>query len=292
MTKSSFLRRVALFCATLLIASAAAAQGDAKKVLRYAFPIAETGFDTVQLSDLYSRTVTANIFDGLYTYDHLARPFKIKPNTAVGMPEVSPDFRVWTVKIQPGIYFADDPAFNGKKRELVAQDYVYAMKRFFDPRWKAPAFAGLNDLKIVGMAALRESAMKEKKPFDYDSEAEGLRALDRYTIQFKLEKPEPRFLHTITSGDLFGAVAREVVEKYGDDMMGHPVGTGPFRLVEWRRNSKIVLERNPNYRERFYDAEPNVGRRWPRASRAAGCRWSTASRSRSSRSSNRAGCRS
>ena len=258
MTKSSFLRRVTLLCATLLIASAAAAQGEAKRVLRYAFPIAETGFDTVQLSDLYSRTVTANIFDGLYRYDHLARPFKIKPNTAVGMPEVSPDFRVWTVKIQPGIYFADDPAFNGKKRELVAEDYVYAMKRFFDPRWKAPNFAGLNELKIVGMAALRDAALKEKKPFDYDSDVEGLRALDRHTIQFKLGQPEPRFLHTLTSGDLFGAVAREVVEKYGDDMMAHPVGTGPFRLVEWRRNSKIVLERNPNYRELTYDAEPNA----------------------------------
>jgi ABC-type transport system substrate-binding protein len=258
MNLSLLLRRASVLCAALLIASAAAAQGEAKKVLRYAFPIAETGFDTVQLSDLYSRTVTANIFDGLYRYDHLARPFKIRPNTAVGMPEVSPDFRVWTVRIQPGIYFADDPAFDGKKRELVAEDYVYAMKRFFDPRWKAPAYAGLNDLKFVGMAALREAALKEKKPFDYDSQVEGMRALDRYTIQFKLEKPEPRFLQTITSGDLFGAVAREVVEMYGDKMMGHPVGTGPFRLVEWRRNSKIVLERNPNYRERIYDAEPNA----------------------------------
>ena len=257
MILTSLSRRAALFCAALLIASSALAQGEAKKVLRYAFPIAETGFDTVQLSDLYSRTVTANIFDGLYTYDHLARPFKIKPNTAAGMPEVSADFKVWTVKIQPGIYFADDPAFKGKKRELVAEDYVYAMKRFFDPRWKAPAFASLNELKMVGMAALRDAAIKDKKPFDYDKPVEGLRALDRYTIQFRFEEPQPRFIQTVASGDLFGAVAREVIETYGDEMMGHPVGTGPFRLVEWRRNSKIILERNPNFRERKYDAEPN-----------------------------------
>ena len=91
------------------------------------------------------------------------------------------------------------------------------MKRFFDPRWKAPAFASLNELKIVGMAALREAALKEKKPFDYDREVEGLRALDRYTIQFRFEEPQPRFLQTIAGGDLFGAVAREVVEAYGDD---------------------------------------------------------------------------
>ncbi len=59
------------------------------KVLRYAFPIAETGFDPAQITDLYSRIVTHHIFDGLYRYDHLARPFKIKPNTAAAMPEVS-----------------------------------------------------------------------------------------------------------------------------------------------------------------------------------------------------------
>lgn len=259
MTLAPTLRRLALAAAALLITTVAAAQGgEPRKVLRYAFPIAETGFDTVQLSDLYSRTVTSNIFEGLYTYDHLARPFRIKPNTADGMPEVSSDFRVWTVRIKPGIYFQDDPAFNGKKRELVAEDYVYAMKRFFDPRWKAPAYSGLNELKIIGMAALREAALKDRKPFDYDTPVRGLRALDRYTIRFELEEPQPRLIQTLAGGDLYGAVAREVVEAYGDRMMGHPVGTGPFRLVEWRRSSRIVLERNPNYRERVYDAEPNA----------------------------------
>ncbi len=83
------------------------------KVLRYAFRVAETGFDPAQVNDLYSRTVTPHIFEGLYGYDHLARPAKIKPLTADGMPEVSADFRTWTVRVQPGIYFADDPAFKG-----------------------------------------------------------------------------------------------------------------------------------------------------------------------------------
>ena len=122
-------------------------------MLRYPFEVAETGFDPAQLSDLYSRIVTAHIFENLYDYDHLARPFKIKPCTADGMPEVSDDFRVWTVRVKPGIYFQDDPAFNGKRRELVAEDYVYAMKRFFDPRWKAPAFASLNELQHARASA-------------------------------------------------------------------------------------------------------------------------------------------
>ena len=241
----------------LLAALPTASAAQQPKVLRYAFPIAETGFDPVQVTDLYSRFVTHHVFDGLYHYDHLARPFKIKPNAAAAMPEVSADFRVWTVKLRPGIYFQDDPAFKGLRRELTAQDYVYSFKRYFDPRWKSPNYPTLEEHKIVGMAAVREEALKSKKPFDYDRPVEGLRTLDKYTLQFKLEEPQPRFLHTLATGDLFGAVAREVVEAYADQIMSKPVGTGPFRLVEWRRSSKIVLEKNPTYRERFYDAEPN-----------------------------------
>jgi ABC-type transport system substrate-binding protein len=250
--------RLVAFLIALFMAGFPAAQAQQQKTLRYAFPVAETGFDPAQLTDLYSRIVTAHIFDGLYRYDYLARPFKIEPNTADGMPEVSPDFRVWTVKVKPGIYFADDPAFKSGKRELTAEDYVYSLKRVFDPRWKSPTYATLAELRIVGMAPLREAALKSKKPFDYDAVVAGMRTLDRNTIRFEFETPQPRFIQTLAGGDLYGAVAREVVEAYGDKIMERPVGTGPFRLVEWRRSSRLVLEKNPNFREMTYDAEPNA----------------------------------
>ena len=240
------------------IAQSQATNGSRIKTLRYPFEVAETGFDPAQLIDLYSRIVTAHIFENFYDYDHLARPFKIRPCTAEAMPEVSEDFRIWTVRIKPGIYFQDDAAFKGVKRELVAADYVYSWKRIFDPRWKSPTIAGLIELKILGMAELREAALKGKQPFNYDTPVEGMRALDRYTVQFKLAEPQPRFLASLAGGDLAGAVAREVVEAYGDAIPAHPVGTGPFRLTEWRRSSRIVLERNPTYREVRYDAEPNA----------------------------------
>jgi ABC-type transport system substrate-binding protein len=225
------------------------------KVLRYSFPSAETGFDPAQISDLYSRTVTAHIFDGLYQFDPLARPFLVRPNTAAGMPEVTDNFRVWTVRIKPGIHFADDPAFKGSKRELVAQDIVYSYKRIFDPANKSPVYSGMQEQGMLGLDALRAEAQKSGK-FDYDKEVEGLRALDRYTVQFKMNEPRPRFIYQLAAGDLFGAVAREVIEAYPGATMEHPVGTGPFRLAQWRRSSLIVLERNPNYREVLYDAQP------------------------------------
>ena len=104
------------------------------------------------------------------------------------MPEVADDFRVWTVRIKPGIYFADDPAFKGKRRELVAQDYVYAFQRVVDPANISPIEPSMIDLKIKGLAAARDAAAKGKKPFDYDAPIEGLRALDRYTLRFELER--------------------------------------------------------------------------------------------------------
>ena len=244
-------------------APGAAATATAPKVLRISFPVAETGFDPAQVNDLYSRTVTPHIFEGLYQYDHLARPSKIRPLTADGMPQVSDDFRTWTVKVRPGIYFADDPAFKGSKRldaqgrrELTAEDYVYTFKRFADPVNKSPVWGGMLDTGFVGLEALRKKALDSKKPLDYDTPIEGIRALDRYTIQFRTLKPRPSLIETFATGDLFGAVAREVVEHYGDKIMAHPVGTGPFRLAQWRRSSFIALERNPQYREVVYDFEP------------------------------------
>jgi ABC-type transport system substrate-binding protein len=226
------------------------------KVLRYAFRVAETSFDPAQVIDIYSRTVTPHIFEGLYGYDHLARPYRIKPVTAAAMPEIDDDFRTWTVRVRPGIFFADDPAFGGKPRELTAADYVYSFKRFADPALKSPTWTGLEQQGIVGLAELRRQALDRRERFDVDRPIEGLQALDRYTIRFRLQAPRPRFLQTLATGDLYGAVAREVVEAYGDAIGAHPVGTGPFRLVQWRRSSFIALERNPGYRERFYDAEP------------------------------------
>ncbi len=234
---------------------AANAAAPPQKVLRYAIRAAETGFDPAQISDLYSSTMASNMFDALYAYEFLARPVRLRPNTATALPEASADFKTFTIRLRPGIYFSDDPAFNGKKRELVAADYVYSIKRHFDPRWKSPTYQTLANNQIVGLDEVRQAAIKNKTPFDYDAPVEGLRALDRYTLQFRLGEPNPRFADALSDAARTGAVAREVVAAYGDRIMEHPVGTGPYRLAEWRRSSLIAFEKNPNYRDEFYTEE-------------------------------------
>jgi ABC-type transport system substrate-binding protein len=226
------------------------------RTLRVAFPVPETGFDPVQSQDLYSGTVNAHIFEAPLEYDPLARPAVLRPNTAAAMPEMSPDFRTLTLRIRPGIFFADDPAFRGRRRELTATDYVYSWKRLYDPRWKSQNLHLVEGARLLGLDELRRQATQGRRPFDYDREVEGLRALDRYTLQLRFAEPSPRFYQMLAAAQPFGAVAREVVEAYGDAMPEHPVGTGPFRLASWRRSSRIVLERNPGFRDKSYAAQP------------------------------------
>jgi len=242
---------LALATSLMLACGAAPAQPSAK-VLRYAFPIAESNFDPAQIIDLYSRTVAGGIFDAPLEFEFLASPARMKPNTAAAMPEVSADFRTFTFRIQPGIHFDNDPAFKGQKRELTAADYVYSIKRHYDPRWKSGNLYTLENAKILGLSELRKRLIEQKKPFDYDVEVEGLKTLDRYTFQIKLGETDPRFLYNLVGGSFLGALAREVVEYYGDKIGEHPVGTGPYRLAQWTRSSRIVLEKNPNYRNVTY----------------------------------------
>jgi ABC-type transport system substrate-binding protein len=241
-------------------AANAQAPGSAPKVLRYAFRIAETAFDPPQITDLYSRTVVANIYEAPLEFAWMARPAKLRPATLEAMPEVSADFKTITLRVKPGIYFADDAAFQGRKRELTAADYVYSIKRHYDPQWKSGNLYILENAKILGLSELRTQLMEAKKPFDYDREVEGLRALDRYTWQIRFAEPQPRFLYFLADASFTGALAREVVEHYGDKIGAHPVGTGPYRLTQWVRSSKMVLERNPGYREVFYDEQPPADR--------------------------------
>ncbi|HQR12007.1 MAG TPA: ABC transporter substrate-binding protein [Casimicrobiaceae bacterium] len=238
-----------LATAAAVVAQPAAAQADPNKVLRVAFPVAETGFDPQASNDLYSNHVNRAIFDTAYVYDYLARPFKLVPNTAVALPTISPDGLNWTFRIKPGIYFNDDPAFKGQKRELTAADYVYSWKRILDPKVRSPNLQLVDGLFVGAEAAVAKA--KETGKFDYDAPLEGLQATDRYTIRIKLTAPSYDLLSNLTQV-VTAAVAREVIEAYGDAStwaMANPVGTGPYRLKEWRRGQKIVLEANPGFRD-------------------------------------------
>ena len=227
---------------------------DPAKVLRVALPRAETGFDPAQASEVYSGAVIAAIMEPLLTFDYLARPVKLAPLTAQALPEVSDEGKRYTFKLKKGIYFASDPAFKGKRRELTAADYVYAIKRLVDPKNRSPN-AFYVEGKIVGLDALVAKAKQNGDRFDYGARVAGLEIPDRYTLRFTLTHSDYTFPQVLALPAL-SAVAHEVVDAYPNEVAAHPVGTGPYVLKQWVRASKIVLAANPGFRGFTWDFEP------------------------------------
>lgn len=244
--KSKFFT-VALFSTVIVFAPLGNAKtpAQADKVLRIAFEAPDDGFDMVKTFNFYSGNVADVIFERLLQYDYLANPVKLVPATAQSMPVIKENGKVYIFKIKPGIYFTADPAFKGQRRELIAEDYVYSVKRILDPKNHSSSYAFI-DQKIVGANALVEQA-KQTGRFNYDAKIEGVKALDRYTLQFTLTQPDYNFPY-ILAYSTFGATAREVVDYYQDRLGMHPVGTGPYMLSKYVPRSKIELVANPDYR--------------------------------------------
>jgi ABC-type transport system substrate-binding protein len=239
------------------IAAGIAAAQPAGKTLRLAVDTDGDGFDPATYQSTVSGLVASNIFDTLYRFAYLRHGFVPLPNTASGPPQVSDDGLNWTIELRRGIHFADDPAFNGRKRELTAADYVYSLKRLADPRSISLGYQQIAG-RIRGLDELRAQAQRTRR-FDYDRPIDGLQVLDRYRLRIVLTRPMPNLHNLLATCQVSCVVAREVVERYGDRVREHPVGTGPFRLAQWARGSRVVLERNPSFRDEHYDEEAESG---------------------------------
>jgi ABC-type transport system substrate-binding protein len=242
--------RWVLFAALLVLAGCSGERSPdpelaGLKIYRHSMDQAPSSLDPAQGANIYANFVLLNAYDTLYSYKYLARPYQLKPNLAVDFPEISEDGLVYTIRIKPGVGFIDDPAFpDGKGREAVAEDFVYSIKRQFDPA-NRPQGAWLWQDRIVGLDEWKENGS------NYDDAVEGLRALDRYTIQITLKRPYPQLVYTLAMG-YAALVPREAVEYYGREFAVRPVGSGPFKVVSYD-TSRIIFERNEHFRHEPVD---------------------------------------
>jgi len=212
---------------------------DGRTTFRHATDGTPTALDPAQAATFYANMVVVNLYDTLYRYQYLARPYQLAPNLAAGMPEISDDGTIYTFRIRPGVRFPDDPAFaGGTGREVTVDDLIYSLKRQFDPDVAARG-AWLWSGRIVGLEAWTEAGA------DYDQPVAGLRAIDDHTLEIRLTAPYPQLPYTLATG--FSAlVPREAVEHYGPEFGRRPVGSGPYRLVSFD-STRAVLERNPRF---------------------------------------------
>ena len=215
------------------------------------------GYDPIFADDLYSGTEMSRVYEGLLQFHYLKRPYVLEPALAQSLPEVSSDGLTYTFKIKKGILFHDSPAFpGGKGREVVANDFVYSIKRLADPKLQSTGW-WLLDGKIAGLNEWRKKYSGAPK-VSYADDIVGLKALDKYTLQFKLSKPFPQFLYALAMPFTY-VVAKEAVEHFGKEFVNHPVGTGPFVLPKYDRSKKIVYTKNPAFRDEFYPSEGEAG---------------------------------
>ena len=260
------------FATALLIIAGCDGSGSVEEpnemVLHHVLSAKIKGLDPGNMRDVYSVIVASQMFEPLYQYHFLKRPYQLVPLLAEDMPQISDDLLTYTIKIKKGVYFQDDPCFgsrlegslpNSKGRELKAEDFVFSLKRIANIKYLSQNWS-MFDNKIVGLDEFREytKTCKSEADVDYSRQFQGLTTPDDYTLIIKLKKPWPQLCMALA--DIATApVAKEAFDYYGRDIISHPVGTGPFRLNVWRRGSYIELVRNPAFRGELYSSRGEPG---------------------------------
>lgn len=248
-----------LFTAVLFIAGCDRQPSDANSndiVLQHRLNAKVQTLDPADIGDVISDAVAEEIFECLYQYHYLKRPYQLIPQLAEDMPQVSEDRLSYVIRIKKGVYFSDDACFEkGKGRELKAGDFVYAWKRIANVKSLSKNW-WIFDGKIAGLDEFRSytKECKSRGEVDYSRSVEGLQTPDDYTLVIKLKKPWPQITYLLAHLPT-APIAKETEDYYGKDIISHPVGTGPFKLKVWNRGSFIEMVKNANYRTVLYPSQ-------------------------------------
>jgi|SRR5690554_4187345 len=187
----------------------------------------------LETADIYSNRVVAQLFEGLV---------KIDPGSTELIPaiaketEVNENSTVFTFLLRDDVYFHDDACFeNGKGRKVTAHDFKYTLEF-------ACSNHELNQLAYLLKDKVKGGDSYYKNEVDH---VEGIKVKDDFTLEIELKAPFSGFKKVVSHAGL-SVFPKEAFEKYGKDIITHPVGTGAF-VLDVFANDKIVLKRNNNY---------------------------------------------
>ena len=210
-------------------------------------------FDPIYADDLASRDITGAVFDTLVEYDYTARPYKLKPSMLKSMPTADSSFTRYDFELRDDLYFQKVNALaNAEPSELkvTSKDVKYSFLRLADSRLHSPLYwlvrgkiAGINEFHAKSASAVGNGI--------YDENIAGfiIKSDTRFTIV--LTEPDPRFLYRLALPNM-GIVPRRAVEFEGRKFGRRPAGSGAFILQKWINDYKIILQRNPRYRQEFF----------------------------------------
>jgi len=206
------------------------------------------GLDPVLINSKHADDIASQLYDKLIDLNDSLR---LIPELARALPEVSDDGRIYTFKLRTDVYFHDADCFpGGKGRRLTAADVRYSLTRCCDPRANTVAGWAFLD-KVKGATEFNTMVQAERSGTLSVGTADsvgipGFRVIDDSTFHIELVQPYAPFIYVLCNS-LGSVVPREAVEKYREDFFRHPVGTGPFIMVEWRQDQELVMRRNPQY---------------------------------------------
>lgn len=238
---------VAFILASGFFSGSCTQKKDLGNTLRVAIREKYKSIDPIDAQDYYTAVVCSRAYEPLYQYHYTKRPFEIVPLLAESLPLISKDQLTYVLRLKKDVRFHDDAVFvDGKGREVKAADLIYMFLRNADPAAQSDGW-WLLDGHIMGLNEWRAMAQKTGKA-DYGASVEGLRKIDDWAIEVKLTRPYPLFLHALAT-PYTSLVAPEAVQKYGAEFLEHPVGTGPFHLVNISSN-QLIWERHSHYHDK------------------------------------------
>jgi ABC-type transport system substrate-binding protein len=222
------------------------------KTLRIAITSEISTLDPVNSYDNVSGSVIYNIYEQLYEYHYLNRPYELKPLLAETMPIMENQGKRYIIKLKKNIRYHDHPSFKGKVRNVKAQDFITQIKRL--------AFSPLNSTGWWIVDGVIEGINEFRKTVGTDfnklktTHIKGVTAPNDYTLVIELTQASPQFIYKLAMS-FISPIPMEIIESEKYDLALHPVGTGPFYLTKIEPSKEIILKKFPNYHESFYPSE-------------------------------------